>query len=346
MKPAFDYEQLTAENLSAALGYEVRIVASTKVGTGQTGASYRLVLDSGQGPRSILAKVAAGDLNARARVKAGYAAEVGFYDQLVSRVNVRTPQCWYAAISGDQLHFTLLLEDLAPRVPGVQVEACSVERAMAAIRNLAGLHAPLWNDSSLFEQRFLINMRDASAAEFLGKLTQDSAATFVERFGDTLSEVDRATIRDAAAAIATWIMLPQNQFSVLHGDYRLDNLMFGEAPDDVVVLDWQTASVGPPTRDLAYFIGTCLEVEQRRAAEDELVECYHREILARGIKDYSLEQCFRDYCLGLLQATLITTIGLANATGEQTAESDAMFLAMATRSSAAIRDLKTLELLA
>ena len=48
-------------------------------------------------------------------------------------------------------------------------------------------------------------------------------------------------------------------FAVIHGDYRLDNLMFPPDGDGVVALDWQTVGVGPPARDIAYFLGTSLE---------------------------------------------------------------------------------------
>ena len=43
----------------------------------------------------------------------------------------------------------------------------------------------------------------------------------------------------------------------MHGDYRLDNLLFGE-DGTVTVLDWQTVSWGPPLVDASYFIGGCL----------------------------------------------------------------------------------------
>lgn len=345
MKRSLDIEEITAAWLATTLGREVRAVTREKVGTGQTGASYRLTLESDGGPRTLLAKVAAGDLEARARVAAGYAAEVGFYDRLVNSLEVRTPRCWYAAISEDMLHFTLLLEDLAPRRPGVQVEGCSPERARGAIRNLAGLHAPRWNDASLYDLDFLIAIRGQERVEFLAGLTTAAADAFVGRYEAGLGAADVATLRTAAEAVGPWLMMPATPFTVLHGDYRLDNLMFGETPEDVVALDWQTASVGPPARDLAYFLGTCLEVEQRRQCERELVELYHHELCSRGVPDYDLEQCFEDYRLGQLQATLITTVGRMNATGEQSAASDAMFLAMAKRSCAAIRDLDTLDLI-
>ncbi len=345
MTKALDIENIDAGFLSEVLGYRVEAVRAEKVGTGQTGASFRLHLQADQGPQTLLAKVAAGELSARERVKGGYAAEVGFYRDLVDSLDVRTPKCWYAAISDDHLHFTLLLEDLAPRVAGVQVHPCGLGQARAALANLAGLHAPRWNDEVIKDMTFLMNTRSQAAADFLGELTKQSAAAFVERYREQLGPDNAETLQQAAALISRWVMLPQQHFSVLHGDYRLDNLMFGEEPEDVYVLDWQTASVGSPARDLAYFLGTCLDVEQRRAAEWELVTYYHEQLLSRGVEGYDLEQCFYDYRLGHLQATMITTIGCMNATGERTAESDAMFLAMANRSCVAIRDLDTLALM-
>jgi Ecdysteroid kinase-like family len=345
LKGALDIEEITADWLSATLGYKVRAVIREKVGTGQTGASYRLTLEADEGPRTLLAKVAAGDLEARARVAGGYAAEVGFYTDLVDTLDVRTPRCWYAAISADHLHFTLLLEDLAPRQPGVQAKGCTLQRASESIRNLAGLHAPRWNDPSLYDLDFLIVTRGQERVDFLANITRAAAAEFVERYREELGPADVATVLAAAAAIGPWLMLPAAHFSVLHGDYRLDNLMFGDDPGDVVALDWQTASVGPPGRDLAYFLGTCLQVEQRREAERELVEHYHRELVSRGVSNYDLEACFCDYRRGQLQATMITTIGCIYATGTCSSDSDAMFLAMARRSCAAIRDLGTLDFL-
>jgi len=124
-----------------------------------------------------------------------------------------------------------------------------------------------------------------------------------------LGAADAATLHAAAAVIRTWVLVSPKPFALLHGDYRLDNLMFGDDPQDVVALDWQTIGVGPPARDLAYFLGTGLTAELRREAEQELVAGYHCELLRRAIEGYDVDQCFRDYRLGQLQATMITTIG-------------------------------------
>ena len=43
------------------------------------------------------------------------------------------------------------------------------------------------------------------------------------------------------------------QTAIVHGDYRLDNVMFDtETPDMIAVLDWELSTLGHPFADLAY----------------------------------------------------------------------------------------------
>lgn len=345
MKRAIDVEEVSADWLTAALGYKVRSVHSQKIGTGQMGTALRLSLDADQGPRTLIIKGAAGDPSSRQRVAGGYRREVGFYSQLVDTVDVRSPRCWYAAISDDAQQFTLLFEDLAPRRPGVQAQGCSVAQAQAAIRNLAGLHAPRWNDTALLDLEFLTRSSDPERARFLSEMTVATSSTFVERYREELAPEDVETMLASAEVIASWAFALAEPFSVVHGDYRLDNLMFGDDVGDVVALDWQTAEIGPPTRDLAYFLGTSLPVEERRRHERDLVGVYSEELISRGVENYDFEQCFNGYRVGQLQGPLTAAIGCAYATGERSEQSDGMFLAMARRSCAAIRDLETLDLI-
>ena len=280
----------------------------------------------------------------RVESPAGYQNEVGFYEHLLPTLDVRTPRCWHAAISDDGLRFTLLLEDLTPRVPGVQADGCAADRAEAAVRNLAGLHAPRWSDPLLHDLDFISGFT-ADTADFIGEIATTASEQFVDRYQQDLTSQDTATLRAAAAAVADWLRSRQDPFAVLHGDYRLDNLMFGSATDDVVAVDWQTLAIGPPARDVAYFVGTSLTEKTRRSVEQRLVGAYHAELVARGVTDYDLDQCFDDYRLGQLQGPLITMLGAIFATAERTEAADRMFLAMARRSCAAIHDLGSLELL-
>ena len=344
MKPFVDVEGLSSEWLSQALEREVTLRSCHRIGTGQTSASYRLEVDGVGLPDSLVAKVGAGTEDARTRVRAGVRAEVGIYQHVIATVDVRAPVCLYAAASDDALRFTLLLEDLAPRLPGVQAEGCTVGQAEGAVRNLAGLHAPRWNDRTLLDLDF-VRRSDATGAAHLSRLMQSSVPVFIEWYADVLSAEDVATLRAVSDAIGAWIPARAAPFTLLHGDYRLDNLMFDPEGRDVVAVDWQTVMIGPPTRDLAYFLGTSLEAPRRREVERQLVTTYHDALVARGVQGYAPEQCFDDYRLGHLQGPLITVIGAVVATADRSPEADRMFLAMARRSCAAIRDLDALSLI-
>lgn len=341
---AVDIEDLDAQWLSGVLGAEVRDLRVERVGTGQTAATYLLELDGEGVPRSLIAKVAAGPVDGRAVVANGYRNEVNFYKHLRPLLEARTPECLHVVMNDDATHFTLLLEDLSPRSAGTQVDGCPLERAPAAVANLAGLHGPLWGLAPIAH---LDHLKDPTVedAEFLGAVAVGAADTFLDRYDGALSAATVDTMRLAAEAMGQWLLARPQIRSVIHGDYRPDNLMFGEALDDVVTVDWQTVSVGLPTRDLAYFLGTSLSIEDRRTHERDLVAHYCAELERLGVRDYSEAECFDDYRLGHLQGPLITTLGAVYSPAERTDAADAMFLAMAERSCAAIRDLDSLSLL-
>jgi hypothetical protein len=342
-----DGPDITADWLASALrasipDVAVRAVDLEKIGTGQTGASYRLHLDADGLPPTLVAKTAAGDRAARERVSQGYRSEVGFYTALRDQVKIRTPRCWYADISDDNCTFVLLLDDLAPARPGVQADGCTIEQARDAVRNLAGLHAPLWNDPSLFEHDDFLGAMTGDRAEFLGGITRSAAEVFCERYAAELGD-DAATLRASAALTGRWVGVGTGVVALLHGDYRLDNLMFPERGDGVYAVDWQTLTVAPPGRDLGYFLATSLLVDDRRAHQDALVDAYIEELGRLGA-EITREQCDVEVRLGLLQAPMITMIGAAYATAERSSSADAMFLAMATRAAAALRDLDSFAL--
>lgn len=339
---------LTAVLRSKGHQVTVRSVRHERIGTGQIGASYRLHLGFAEGapsvPSTIVAKLAAGSAEARHRVGEGYHKEVRFYLDLAPLVAVNTPTCWYAAITDDMHSFTLLLEDLTPSVPGKQVDGCTPDQAADAVANLAGLHAPLWRSPVLDQHASWLRPLDEAAGNFLGGLMVGATDQFVDLYTAELGPENAATLRRSAALIGRWSSAGNDIVSITHGDYRLDNLMFPPAGPGVAAVDWQTTSAGPPLRDLAYFLGNSLAPEARRAHESDLVDVYLAALASHGVV-HPAERAFQDYRLGMLQGPLITVLGRIYATAEPSAAADEMFLTMATRSCAAIRDLQSLELL-
>ena len=347
-----DPEEVTAQWLTAVLqktGHDctVRSVRRERIGTGQIGASYRLHLELSASaadsvPSTLVLKIAAGDAEARARVNRGFEKEVRFYQDLAPHTAVSTPNCWFADISEDLNSFVLLLDDLAPRLPGRQVDGCSYAQAAAAVENLAGLHAPLWGSALLLEHAGWLTPTTAAGGEFLGAIMETSTEQFIERYSDRLTPEDQSTLRLAAAAIGPWAALEREHFTLIHGDYRLDNLMFDPASAAVSAVDWQTATSGPPTLDVSYFLATSVLPDERRRHERSLLETYLGALSKHGVT-YGIEDAFADYRRDMLHGPLITVLGCIYATATPTPEADGMFLAMATRSCAAIRDLGTFE---
>lgn len=97
---------------------------------------------------------------------------------------------------------------------------------------------------------------------------------------------------------------------MIHADLHLDNMIFDPPrdPRPVIVLDWQTVSVGPPASDLIFFLSDSLAVEERRAAETALLERYLAQLGAHGVQDYSIEQLRTD-CGRALLLLLAGSIG-------------------------------------
>ncbi|GAA0740171.1 phosphotransferase family protein [Sphingomonas sp. ABOLD] len=48
---------------------------------------------------------------------------------------------------------------------------------------------------------------------------------------------------------------PQTQTSIVHGDYRIDNMIFAaDRPQVLAVLDWELSTLGDPLADFSYFL--------------------------------------------------------------------------------------------
>ncbi|WP_349305912.1 phosphotransferase [Pseudofrankia sp. DC12] len=326
----------------AGLSYE-------PIGTGQLGASYRFVLDvpdaGPDAPRTVVLKMATGPTEIRDLIGLGYRTEVNFYRLFAPAARIRVPRCWSADITADARRFTLVLEDAHPALPGSQVAGCTAEQAATAVRNLAGLHASFWNDETLTgDGHQWLRRGDERALIGFGRLLVRAAADFVERFRAVLPPEDADTLTRTADAMSGWGRRIAGRHSLIHGDYRLDNLLFAGG-GDVTAVDWQSLEVGFPGRDLAYFLSTALPTELRRTDQKALVAAYHETLVGFGVADYSLDDCFLDYRLGMPQGPLITVLGCMYSASAPTETSDRMFLSMATNACAAIRDLGTLDLL-
>ncbi|MET3960846.1 aminoglycoside/choline kinase family phosphotransferase [Marmoricola sp. OAE513] len=340
-------DELSTTWLSTALGAEVEGFTLSPVGTGQMGSCYRITLTGDTAlPGTALLKLPSADEGTRAMVAGAYRTEVRFYTEVLPTVGIHTPRRYATSTVGDDGLFAMLLEDMAPAQQGDQIAGCTPDQARDAAVNLAGLHGPRWSDPTLHDVEGL-TLSGPDDAALLAEVYGPATDTFLEQLGDALTPETQETLRRCVGAAEQWSLARQSErFGLVHGDYRLDNLLFLADPGadalPVSAVDWQTLSLGLPARDLAYLLGTGLSVEDRREHERAIVEEYHADLLVYGVTDYTAEQAFDDYRFAMLQGPLVSVFGCAY--GARTERGDAMFAAMVNRSCTAMRDLGTLDL--
>ena len=298
------------------------------IGTGQVGDSVRFTLDFPDEPGVTLAgKFAAADPTSRATAAmlGLYAKEVRFYRDLAPQLPIRTPRTFAADMAEDGTSFVLLFEDLGPARGGNQLAGCTLADAREVIRQAAALHAPSWHNPAILDLAWL--QPDPAAAAQVKALYPRAQAVFRDRYRDALEPEFMALCEALAEHTAATDRTPE-KVSLVHGDFRLDNVLFDikGGTEGVAVLDWQTLTIGNGLTDIGYFLGCGIGDSLRREAERELLELYCAEMTARGVP-LTVEAIWRDYVVGALHG--VSTAVFSSAFVVQTERGDANFLSMA-----------------
>lgn len=321
---------LTAAWLTATIGAgNVTDFTVERIGTGQMSECYRVLLTYAEPGRSqsVVLKVAATDPMSRQTGQALglYEREVRFYRDIAPRLGGPVAPCYHAAIDATSGIFDLLLGDAGPAIVGDEIAGATPEQATLAVIELGRLHGPVLGDTALAEAPWL--NRDSP----LNQTTVTSLyAGFVERYGDQIAPQHRTVCERLVAAFDGYLDTARDGIQgLVHGDYRLDNLLFGTAEADRVltVVDWQTVSWGPAMTDLAYFLGCALPPQDRRAHYDDLLRTYY-EALGPGapvsladVTEGVRRQSFFGVMMAIVSSMLV----------ERTERGDRLFMTMLQR---------------
>jgi hypothetical protein len=261
-----------------------------------------------------------------------YETEIRFYRDLAGHVPVRLPRLYFGAFDPEAFssrvvaavlarlpgrvtmsllgfltnaaakgsrRYALLIEDLGSAHVGDQVAGCGVAQARGALRALARLHGSMWNNPVL--DAGWVQPVDADAALVHG-LFKRTWPLFTERYRRHLPNIEEVGVWLEHNGQGILHRFAQRPRTLLHGDYRLDNLFFdrpdADDPDGVTVIDFQGIRAGNPMIDVAYFLRPNVAPADADAAEEDLVRAYHAELVASGVHDYPWETCRQDYTLG------------------------------------------------
>jgi hypothetical protein len=345
---AMKAEEITATWLSTVLDGDVGSIRQESIGDGLVGMNLRLFLTQAVSgiPTSVVAKVPSLDPTSRATGVAlrNYEREVKFYSDVAGTVDIRVPHCYYADWDETTGDFVIILEDMTPARQGDQLTGCTVDDARLAVAALARLHGPRWNDPSLHDLEWLERRSGSDDGAQLATLWQMFVAGFLGTYRQYLTTEQHELVEKFGPLIPEWVDGRDGPETVTHGDYRLDNMLFGtdDAGPLITVVDWQTPAHSSPATDLSYFCGAGLLPTERREHERELVDLY-----ATSLSEYEVqidepwlwEHYRRNAFAGVVMAVVASqVVGSSD-------RSEAMFSVMATRHLQHALDLNALSLI-
>lgn len=230
-----------------------------------------------------------------------YEREAEFYHSLADDAGVPVPRAYGHTTDAAGLP-VVLIEDLAPSVPGDLSEGCSFERAAVVVEHLARMHARWWDSPELASCTWL--PRPIDAGEMLGgnALARRPWDLFRKRFRQEMPQriIDLGDRVMPDRAIQQRLSSPP--LTLIHGDLRVNNVMFNPGGSTPIraIIDWQTAARGRGAIDVATFFVTSLTPSDRRRAEAEILPEYVAALERGGVRGFGLEQCWADYRLAVL----------------------------------------------
>lgn len=282
----------TVLRTSGAIGADTSVASMATeqfaIGAGLLSLLYRaeLTYTGGEpGPSTVIVKFPI-DIPAQRAIADSlgfYPREIRFYREVAPHTPVRTPVVHAAMMAEDSTDFVVVMEDLSHHETTDQREGASWEQALRAIDAMAALHArwhehpdladladtfpPMLNPGYLhaLPQIFAAGWPHAQV-HGADQLTPD-LVLFGDRYGDHLEYM-----LTTANTPATFV----------HGDWRLDNLFFGD--EHVTVIDFQISGLASGVYDLAYFVSQSIDPDVRAGREDELIDRYVAALAANGVE--------------------------------------------------------------
>jgi len=262
-----------------------------------------------------------------------YEKEIRFYNQLQPELSIRSPRHYYSALSAaddpgvvlerlkklDQQpiwviallavvmrwlfglmprRYVLLIEDVSHHRLGDQSQDSSDDDVERALTTLARLHGQFWGSEALDKMSWI------SPVDLTGKLIEIANKQAIKKY----REANAASLSDSQYKLLDWIeangleltaLQGRHPRTLLHGDFRVDNLCFDDTVGEAIVLDWQTMVSGSGGMDLAYFLSNALPLEASEERVNELIEFYRQGLAREGV-EISFERLRWLYELGML----------------------------------------------
>ena len=291
-------DDVTPEWLAAAMGREVHdaTIEQIGVGIGVSSALYRAQLTGTGCPDTVVVKLPALDEAAvfTSTVLRMYAREAGFFGELAHQAPLRVPECHHSSIDHETSQFVLVMEDIGGLRGVDQVAGMSIADAERAVDGLAAWHATWWGQAEpLAERGLTVSLGDEIYKAVL-------PLVFAEGWDKLQAEMEvpkaiGAVAPDWSAAMPRLLDdLAEGPTTMVHGDFRADNLFF-EDDGSVAAVDFQLIGTGRGAYDLAYFITQSIDPVAASTHERALFDRWITALMAAGVPAGDLDDAWEDY---------------------------------------------------
>jgi hypothetical protein len=209
-------------------------------------------------------------------------------------------RCLDAVYSDASGRSHLLLEDMSdthfqPELPLPP----SRRHGELCVEALAQLHAFWWEHPDLGAS--VGELYDERALRGIVARLREALSGFAALLGDTLSPSRLEAFESALAFVPHfWLgrLTSTSRNTLIHGDAHQWNILHPKDTERgrALLIDLATSNrVRPATNDLAYMMALQWYPERRAVMEEALLRHYHAALVARGVRDYSWEDCRLDY---------------------------------------------------
>ncbi|MEO9492209.1 MAG: phosphotransferase [Marinomonas sp.] len=335
--------------LEQVLDAKITSVSQDAIGNGLVGDSARFDItyaDGSRGPATLAGKFPAADETSRTTAKTLrlYEKEVGFYQHIAEHLAIRTPQVFFAEHDQTSGDFLLLMEDCGPAQQGDQLAGCSSDQAHTCVRELGALHGPSYGNDALTGLAFLQTSDDIR--QFTATAYAGACQAFAAKYAGVLTQDDLDVIAATGELSARlWQREPEAQKAIVHGDFRLDNMLFAirGGAEPMATLDWQTVVAGNPLTDLGYFMGAGIGSGLRASHGDALIGAYAEALVDNGGPVLTGIKSGDGYAHGALHG--VATAVFSAAFVEDNARAKAIFQSMAEGACSLVREIGALRIL-
>ena len=231
---------------------------------------------------------------------AQYRTEVAFYQHLGNNSGVRVPDMMYGGFDAATGRAGMLMQDMSAHRPGDTTIGCSLDDAKAVVNAAADLHARWWRNPEIDSLDWLFDISAIFASVRTASLSDVIRTGRIVQYvppGSYGAAVARALAEEDQHLIGP----PVDPTTLIHGDYRLDNIFFDDTktPTQPIVFDWGIIAPGNAALDLACFLTTAVD-SLTLDAEIALLDGY-LGLLSIAAHKYEMDQLMKDYRIAVLQ---------------------------------------------